>query len=90
MAFLNFPVYFTDSDEDAEKLENLGLKPTTTEGEIVINTNMICAYNEMDNGMVMVRLANGDCVEAPIDIDTFEEVLSQVEHIIDLKQISQN
>jgi hypothetical protein len=88
--FLRFPVYFSDSEEDIEKLENLGLKPKTTEGEICINTQMICAYNEMDNGNTMARLANGDCVEVPIDIDSFEDVLGQAEGILDLAEISPN
>jgi len=89
MPFLRFPVYFSD-EEDEEKMQNLGLDPDKKEGEIVINTHLICAYNEMDNGLVMVRLANGDCVEVPIDIDTFEEVLSATESVFNLSEFSQN
>jgi hypothetical protein len=89
MAFLRIPVYFTDSEEDLERLENLGLEPKTTEGEIVINTKLICAYNEMDNGSTMVRLANGDCVEVPIDLETFEDILQETESIFDL-ELSKN
>jgi len=88
MSFLRIPVYFVEGDE--EKAENLGLDPEMKEGEIVINTKLLCGYNKMDNGNTMLRLANGDCVEAPIDIDVFEDILSEVDSIYELPAVSPN
>lgn len=85
MAFLKFPVFFCD--DDLEKKENLGLKTETTQGEICINTQMLCAYNEMDNGNTLARMASGECYEIPMDIDTFEDLLAEVDSIFDLKDV---
>lgn len=85
MAYLKFPIYFIE--DDFEKKENLGLKAEKTEGEISINTQMICAYNAMDNGNVLVRMASGECYEIPLDIDSFENLLADVDSLIDLKEI---
>lgn len=89
MAFLKVPVLFC-SEDDAEKLENLGLDPEGEEGEIVINTALLCAYNEMTNKHTMARMANGDCVEIPLDIDKFEGVLDKVESIVTLANMGIN
>lgn len=85
MAYLKFPIYFCE--DDFEKKENLGLKVEHTQGEICINTQMICAYNAMDNGNVLVRSANGDCYEIPMDIESFENLLAEVDSIFDLKDV---
>jgi hypothetical protein len=92
MPFIKIPVVFTDSEEDIEKMENLGLKPkiTETDGEISVNTNHICAYNEMDTGETMIRLSNGDCISIPLEIEDFEEILGQVESIIEIPMVSPN
>ncbi len=88
MAFLSFPVYF--SEDDFEEKENLGLAIKTTEGVVSINTQQIVAYNEMDNKHTMTRLSNGDCFECPLGLEEFENILSTVENIVDLSAISQN
>lgn len=85
MAYLKFPIYFIE--DDFEKKENLGLKAETKEGEISINTQMICAFNEMDNKNVLVRMASGECYEIPLTIDAFEDLLAEVDSIFDLKEI---
>jgi hypothetical protein len=88
MAFISIPIIF--AEDDFEKKETLGLKIKNEVFPITINTKMIVAYNEMDNGNTLVRMANGDAYESTIDIDTFEDVLSAVENIIDIKAISKN
>lgn len=88
MSFLRIPVYFVEGDE--EKAENLGLDPEKKEGIIVINTKLLCGYNPMDNGNVLLRMANGDCIEASIDIDTFEDTLDEVDSIFELPSLSPN
>jgi hypothetical protein len=90
--FLRFPVYFVEEDDASyEMKENLKLKPDQTEGEIVINTNCICAYNENSETLnTMCRMSNGDVMELPIDIDAFEDILGQTEGIIKLAEIGNN
>ncbi len=88
MAFLQFPILF--SDDDYEKKENLGLKPTITQAIITINTNAMCAYNEMDNGHTLARMANGECYEIPLSLDYFEKILGGSEAIFDLANIADN
>lgn len=90
MGFIHIPVYFSDSDEDEEKMANLGLKANTTKGELVINTALICAYNVMDDGGLMIRLSNGDCVSTSVDIEYFENILSEMEIILDIPKLSPN
>lgn len=85
MAMLKFPVYLIDEEEE-EKKENLGIKTEPPIGDIVINTNTICLYRKLDNGNVFCELANGDNVEIPVDIETFEDILSEAEMIINLEQ----
>lgn len=89
MAFIKVPVLFS-SDDDVEKLENLGLSPETEKGEIVLNTALLCAYNAMDNGNVMARMANGDCVEIPLRVGDFESVLDKVDSIVAFSDIGIN
>lgn len=88
MAFIQFIIYF--SEDDAEQKENLGLKPDRTEGKISVNTNQMCAYNEMDNGNTLIRMASGECYETPLSVDEFENLLSEVEGIFDLTNLSDN
>jgi len=88
MAFINIPIIFIE--EETEQQENLGLKPNTKEGEVNVNTQLICSYHEMDNKSVMIRLANGDCIEVDITIDEFEEILGEVESIIEIPKVSPN
>lgn len=88
MAFINVPVLFIE--ENSEQQENLGLSPKTTAGEIVINTKLLCAYNEMDNKNTMLRLANGDCVEVNMRKVDFGRILGTVESIIELPKIGAN
>lgn len=91
MAYLKFPIMFTDdTDEDEEKLHNLGLKNNQYEGTININTNMICAYNEMSNKNTLVRMANGDAYEVPLKEEDFEALLEEIENIIDLATLVSN
>lgn len=88
MPFIRIPVLFADDEE--EKKENLGIKAESSKGVIIINTHLICAYNEMDNGNTMARLANGDCIEAPMNIDEFEYLLSETEMILNLSDVFEN
>ena len=89
MAFIQFPIMFVE--DDYEKKVDLGLSPESTKDIITVNTQQICAYNEMDNKNTLVRMANGDAYEVPLLISTFEELLSETEVIIDLtKLVSDN
>lgn len=89
MAYLSFPMNF--AEENSEQKEDLGFKPTTVKGIIVINTRMICAYNEMDSGNTLVRMSNGDAHDLPIKITKFEKLLAQTETILDLvKYLAEN
>ena len=88
MAFINIKVLFIE--DNSEQQENLGLKPGTTEGIIAVNTQLLCAYNKMDNKNTMLRMANGDCVEANIGINAFEKILGTVESILELPKLSVN
>lgn len=91
MAYLKFPIMFVEDDEeDEEKLHNLGLQNHQYEGIININTNMICAYNEMSNKNTLVRMANGDAYEVPLRETEFEELLTKIESIIDLAAMVRN
>jgi len=88
MALLRFPILFTE--EEYEKAENLGLDPKTKKGWVVINTVTICAYNEMDNGNVLVRMANGECYEIPLLVKDFEKILKDIESMVELTTIGGN
>jgi len=88
MAFLKFPILFTA--DDYEQKINLGLKTTTTKCVININTASICAYNEMDNENVLVRMENGECYEIPLKLKNFEKLLKEIESLIELTSIGGN
>jgi len=88
MSFLKFPILFTA--DDYEQKANLGLKVTTAQCMININTTAICAYNEMDNKNVLVRMANGECYEVPLTIKDFENLLKEIESLIELTSIGGN
>lgn len=88
MAFIKFPIYFCD--DDFEKKEDLGLKIEHTQGKISINTQQICAYNEMDNKNILIRMSNGDAYECPLTIDSFEDLLLEVDSIYQLSELSPN
>lgn len=91
MAYLKFPIMFIeDGEEDEEKLSNLGIERHQYEGTIKINTNMICAFNEMSNGNTLVRMANGDAYEVPLKEEEFEALLEEIENIIDLATLVSN
>jgi len=88
MAFIQFPILFTT--DDYEQKINLGLSATTTKCVININTASICAYNQMDNKNVLVRMANGECYEVPLTIKDFENLLKEIESLIELTSIGGN
>jgi len=88
MSFLKFPILFTA--DDYEQKENLKLKADAVEAIININTASICAYNEMDNKNVLVRMANGECYEVPLRIKDFENLLKEIESLIELTSIGGN
>jgi len=88
MAFLKIPITFIEGD--AEAMENLGLTPQESTGMITINTNLVCAYNQMDNGQTMIRMANGDCAPIPMSEEEFEKLLSEVELIVKLSDVYEN
>ena len=88
MSFLQFPIIY--SEDDFEHKEDLNLPIEKYEGVITVNTNAICAYNEMTNGNTMLRMANGDAYECPISINAFEAILSESEVIVDLTKIGEN
>lgn len=88
MAFLKFPIIF--GDDDADKKENLGMSLKQTRGVIVINTQAICGYNEMDNKNVLVRMPNGDCWEIPLKLKGFEELLYKTEILVTLSALEEN
>jgi hypothetical protein len=83
MAFLKFPIKW--AEDDFETKEACGLPVNHTIGDITINTQQICAYNAMDNGSTLVRMANGDAYECPIDIEEFEDILLEVDSIIKIE-----
>jgi len=85
MSFIQLPIMFVE--DDYEKKEDLGLSPKSIKDIITINTQQICAYNEMENKNTLVRMANGDAYEVPLLLETFEELLSETEVIIDLTQL---
>lgn len=91
MAYIKFPILFA-KDED-EKWESMGIKPKNSEddmnpGEIYINTLQICAFNEMDNGDVLVRMSNGECYQLPVDIEEFADIV--VDLIVEFPLVSNN
>ena len=91
MAYIKFPILFA-KDED-EKWESMGIKPKDSgaegnPGEIYINTFQICAFNEMDNGDVLVRMANGECYQLPVDIEDFADTV--VDLIVEFPLVSNN
>jgi len=88
MSFLKFPILFTVGDY--EEKANLGLNPTTTKCIISINTTAICAYNEMDNKNVLVRMGSGECYEVPMRLKDFEKLLKEIESLIELTSIGGN
>ena len=88
MAFVRFPVLW--AEDDFEKKESLGLEVECEEGDITINTKMICAYNEMGNENVMCRMSNGDAYEIPMCIHAFEDILQTVDSLVTLSDITEN
>jgi competence transcription factor ComK len=88
MAFLKFPIYF--SEDDADLKENLGLKSKRIEGEIIINTQQICAYNETDYGYIIVRMTNGECYQIPLKLKEFEDLLYKTEVLVTLQALKEN
>ena len=90
MVMLKFPVYMIDEEEEESK-KNLKIETEPAIGEITLNTNTICVYRENDNGNTFCELANGNTVEIPLDIETFEDIIGECEMIINLEsQISEN
>jgi len=89
MAFLQFPVFF--SEEDYDKKEELGLPCTKEPGIMTINTNLICGYNENSNTKnTMLRMASGDVIECPLKITEFEKHLSKIELLITVNSLTEN
>jgi len=74
--FVKIPVYW--AEDDFEKKEDLGVDIEYTEGFIVLNTNLLCAYHPDDNGLTLLRLANGDVMRSPIPFDTFEKMFNDL------------
>ena len=91
MAFISIPVIFVNEDEsDDETLNALKQTSEGVEGDLIINTNMLCDYNEMDNKNIVIRMANGDVVQVCLNIKDFENILGEVESIIDIPKVSPN
>lgn len=88
MTFIKFPVFFTE--DQSEFKSELGLDLAKEKGEITINTNALCAYNENDNGHVMLRMSNGDCWELPMKMKEFEKILHKGEAMIQLINVENN
>lgn len=90
MPYLKFPIIFA-KDED-EKYLSMGITPPKGKepepDDIYINTACICAFNEMDNGNVLVRMSNGEAYEMPIDIEDFNDILNDL--IVELPMLSTN
>jgi len=91
MAFISIPVIFVNEDEsDDETLNALKQTSEGVEGDLIINTNMLCDYNEMDNKNTVIRMANGDVVQVCLNIKNFENILGEVESIIEIPKVSPN
>jgi hypothetical protein len=91
MAFIPLLVlYYMDSEEEIERKSNLGQEPRMEEGEIRINTMHICSYNETDKSHVICRMTNGDILELPMPVETFEALLAQSEVILNFSELSDN
>ena len=84
MAFITIPVYWYEGDQDS--LENLKKPPTSTLGDLVVNTDHIVSYHEDDAGMVMIRCSNGDVFRTPMDyaqfVKDYPQLLSRLDIII--------
>ena len=89
MGFIQIPTLW-ETDEDADRCENLKTEVKQEMGYITINTRLICAYNSMDNGNTMVRMSNGQDFEVPIKEDEFADLLNTVESVCSLSDIHEN
>jgi hypothetical protein len=80
--FVKIPVYWVNDDYN----EDLGTPPKYTPGELIVNTDQICAYHANDNGETMVRLSNAEVFRCPLEFKQFQEMfpmlIAQLELII--------
>lgn len=85
MGFIAVPFDFCE--DDWEDKEDMGIPAKKIRGIMVINTQHIIAYNEMDSGNIRVKMSNAEDYEIPLDIDDFEDLLSQIDMIYDLTKL---
>lgn len=84
--FIELPVLYYPDGFDPERDEDLGIKTEVElkKGIMNVNSNHICAYNEMDNGNTILRLTNGDVVESLVVYKSFKELMEKIECTMDL------
>ena len=90
MAFLRFIVTMYD-EESIEKSEILNKEPEGFDQEIRINTTAISSFMPTRDGVgTVIRLNTGDVVTCPLNIDSFEDIISECETIVDLSEVCEN
>jgi len=75
--FIPFTVIFQDIDQ--EEAELTGKKPKKIRGESMININLICSFNENDNGNTHLRMANGEIYETIIKYKELKDTINTLE-----------
>ncbi len=84
MAFIKIPVYWYNGDPEKDELLN------KDSGQVIddlwFSTEHLTAYSCNDEGLVMLRLDNGEVFNTPLDykqfIEQFPQLLSQLELVI--------
>jgi uncharacterized protein YmfQ (DUF2313 family) len=78
-------------EESLEKSDLLNKDPEGFEQEVRINTNAISSFMATRDGLAtVIRLNTGDVIECPLNIDTFENIISECETIVDLSAVCEN
>jgi hypothetical protein len=72
---LELTVYWFADDYDPDLEENIGRKPKTKLGIMIVNTDHIVAFNPHDSGQTMIRLSNGDIFQSTYNFEKFRTLM---------------
>lgn len=77
---LEIEVFYLPDDYDEDSYETLGKKIQMEVGRMVINTNLLVAFNEnTETKNAMLRMSNGENFEANIPYESFKNIIFECE-----------
>jgi competence transcription factor ComK len=88
--WIEIPCLYYPDDYDPEQSDILKTKVKLIPGFLTINHEQICSYNKMDNGHVLIHMTNGDLIESPVKINSFRDVIGEIEARMELVISNEN